>query len=204
MTSTCKCLLPFSSTTLFLTFSPHATQTPSSSFHPHMKKLLSRALKDFSYLLEVFLTLPCLDFIYFCPNLSQSFLHKTVHTDTSITSLEGSDGREVKWRSRFLTRLSGTPKERLHGVSRVLDSQVAIRKPQHGMKGAEGFKWGLKVAEPPALKRPVDRDKECFVSNPREVTTENPVRCFSRHLCEQMTSSTRCLSLVSGDCVKPL
>ena len=34
--------------------------------------------------------------------------------------------------------------------------------------------------------------------------TENPTRCFSRRLRGQMTASTRCLSLMSGDCMKPL
>ena len=34
--------------------------------------------------------------------------------------------------------------------------------------------------------------------------TENPTRCLSRCLCGQMTASTRCLNLMSGDCIKPL
>lgn len=108
---------------LFHCFLPYTTTRTPSSFHPHVKKplpSLSSALKDFSCIL---VSITWRSFSWF------------------KTSFKDRDGREVKWGSRSLT----WPKERLLGVSRILDRQVAIREPQHDKKGAEGFKWGIEV-----------------------------------------------------------
>ena len=70
-------------------------------------------------------------------------------------------------------------------------------EPQDGMKGAERFKRGVEAAEPPALKRPANRDKECFVGIPSEMRAEDPTGCISRHVGGQMAPCTRRLSQMS-------
>lgn len=155
---------------------PHSHE-PSKAFHTF-----------WLHHLEVFFILTYLDLIY-VPTCPRAFLARLFILTPFITLWEDRDGREVKGRRRYPREalLSaywpdlGTPKKMLPSVSKVLDSQGAIKEAQCGMKGKEGFKWGIEVAETPALKRLVNRDMECLVGNTWEVMAEDPTRCFSRY-----------------------
>lgn len=177
MTWACKYLLLFFSTAFFL-IPPHGHP---SSFHPHVKKPLPSSQVPSKIFHAFLVSIAWRSFSWF------------------KTSFKDRDGREVKWGSRSLTWLSLIPWSLTKGGCPVclgfLDRQVAIKGAPAWQERGRGIP---EVRHRSVLKRPANWDGDCFAGSLWQVMTENPTRHFSRHLCGQMTASTRCLSLMSG------